>query len=120
MSTITNSVDGATITPALVLGYATARQSATVLHWVIGRPDPDVTLRQARLRSGTLELLFATEAQAALCASIHARAAVFTLSDPDVSAVNMNYVTNGRIAYTLDPQTLKQWTVSVDYQEVSA
>jgi hypothetical protein len=117
-STITQG--DTTITPALVLGYDSSRTSGNIVHWILGRPDPDITLRPARLRNGTLKLLFRTEAAAAACLSLHSGTGVFTLADPDVSSVGMRYAVDGSIDISLDPQTLEMWVVSVAYQEIAS
>lgn len=116
MATVT---DGATtITPLLVLGYASKRESRNVVHQVIGRTGDDVTLRPASLRTGTLTMLFANEADALACEQMHAAGAVFTLVDDDLSSTTMLYILAGSLPRVLDDQTRRRWTVAVDFQEV--
>jgi hypothetical protein len=117
-STITQG--GTTVTPELVLGYDSSRTSGNIVHWILGRPDPDVTLRPARLRKGTLKLLFASESAAGTCFRLHGGAGVFVLADSDVESVGMRYVVDGNIDIGLDPQTQEMWLVSVAYQEIAS
>ena len=57
--------DGSTvITPQLILGWEAAQDSRNVIHSIIGKAEPDVTLKPATLRTGTLQLLFLTAAEA--------------------------------------------------------
>ncbi|RZU64609.1 hypothetical protein EV379_0912 [Microterricola gilva] len=117
MSTITDGTT--TITPLLVLGYEATRQGRNIIHPIIGRPDPDVTLAPAALRTGTLSLLFKDEPTAAGCMTMHAAAAVFTVDRDDLPGASMRYVVAGRIGVTLDPATLLRCVVTVDFQEVA-
>lgn len=117
MTTLSNGT--VTITPELVTGYETMRTARTIAHDVIGRPDPDVTLRAAGTRKGRLELLFVDEASANQAAQLHAAASVWTLADPDLSTIGMLYVVAaGDITSSLEDQSRELWLVSVPYLEV--
>jgi len=107
-----------TVTPALVLGYDAARMSRNLVHNLIGNGAPNVTLKPASLRSGTLELLFADESTAAACEALHATEGSFTLTDSDRPSIGMVYVV-GSIRRQLEPETRAFWIVSVGFQEVS-
>jgi hypothetical protein len=117
MTTLSDGVT--TVTPILVDGYTSTRESGNVVHTIIASASPEVTLRAARLRTGTLVLLFATQAEALAAEALHALPVVLTLADPDVSGINMSYVAHGTIVVELDDQTRELWTVSVDFQEVT-
>lgn len=121
MSTITS---GATIiTPDLVTGYQSTRDSQSLFHSVIGRAYPDVTLRQTSLRRGTLTMLFAqitAEADSLAAETLHGAGLVMTFADNDRASVGMTYVTSGAVVRELEPETGAGWTLSVDYQEVRA
>jgi hypothetical protein len=108
----------ASTTPVLVTGYEARRETRSVLHNVIGRVDPDVTLLPATLRTGTLRLLYDNEAAAAEAEAMHAQAQVFTFRDDDLSTVGMKYVLSGGLLRTLDDPTRAAWTVAADFQEV--
>lgn len=122
MSTITfNPVPSDTpieIAPALVIGYQTSRESGNIVHTIIGRSDPVVTLRPAKLRTGTLGMLFTTEADAWACVNAHAGTGTFTYADSDLTGADMTYVVDGSVNIQLDEGTQTVWMVSVDYQEV--
>jgi len=112
--------DGATtITPELVLGYDTAQEGRNIFHDVLGRADPDVSLRVAGTRAGTLTLFFPTEAAANAARTLHAGAKVFTYTATDNATTSMRYVVdNAGIRVQLDPETRRRWTVAVAYREV--
>jgi hypothetical protein len=116
-TTLSNGVT--TITPTLVTGWASTQQSNTQLHAIIGNASPDVTVRPANLRAGTLGLVFSTEADAETCRTMHSAANIFTLTSTDLDQIDMSYVVAGTIAVTLDDTTLNTWIVDIDYQEVT-
>jgi len=106
-----------TISPVLVLGYETERESQNIVHDIIGG-GIGVTLIRPRPRSGTLNLLFTEEADAKDALDTLSRETTFTLSDTDRSTIAMTFVANGRIGLVLDSETRDTWEVAVDYQEV--
>lgn len=116
MTTISNG--STTITPSLVLGYTARRATRNVVHQVIGRPDPDVTLREAASRTGTLRLLFTTETAAHDAVEALASADVWALSEDDLTTIDMRFVASGEIEKALDDRTRTIWTVTADYTEV--
>lgn len=118
MTTIT-STSGATLLPELVMGYSSAREGGAVIHEILGRADPDVTLRVKATRTGTLSLLFLDEAQAAEAEAELSGAATFTLNTGgDRPTVDMSFIASGVAARTLDEDTLTVWVVDVDYREI--
>lgn len=118
MSTITHSTG--TITPRLILGWEATRPARSLVHEVLGRADPDITLRPAGVRSGTLRLLFTTGAEASAAAAVFAIAQTLTITDPDVAQVGMSFVVaEGDIVAQLDPETRRLWTLDVAFQEVA-
>lgn len=116
MTTITDG--STTLTPLLVLGWQATREARTRVHQLIGRPDPDVTLRPSAARTGQLRILCASEADATAMEALHAAGFVLTLADDDVAAVGMAYVVSGALGVELDPGTLTRWVVTADYTEV--
>ena len=116
-TTITHGAS--TITPILVLGYGADRAANNIVHAIPGRSNPDVTLRPANLRTGTLELGFTSELESKDAADLHATGGVFTLSDTDRASVGMSYVASGRISRALEDTTRGAWVISVDFQEVT-
>ncbi|WP_053203792.1 hypothetical protein [Jiangella muralis] len=117
MTTISDGTT--TLTPLLVLGWSPTREARTRVHQLIGRPDPDVTLRPHALRTGTLRILCADEAAAAAMEQLHARGVVLTLADDDLTTVAGAYVVSGTITTELDTQTLTRWVVTADFTEVT-
>lgn len=118
MPTITRGAT--TITPSLILGYSAETYSRNVIHEILGRPDPDVSLRDDTLRSGTLRLLFEFEADAIEALELHATAGTLTLSYPEISSTDMTYVRRDRMTLSLDLATLTYWVLEVGFQEVTA
>lgn len=117
METITDGTT--TITPELVLGYETAQEGRTIVHDILGRPDPDVSLAPTTTRAGTLELFFATADDAEQARVMHTQAAVFTYTATDNPTTSMRYVVaGGGLRVSLDDRTRRRWTVSVAYREV--
>ena len=117
---MTSISDGATtITPLLVTGWESSRETQNVLHVIVGRADVDVTFRAAGLRSGTLTALCDSLELALQLEVLLAQPKRFTLTDTDHAAVNMAFVVAGAIAVQLDDETRVQATVAVDYQQVT-
>lgn len=112
--------DGTTdLTPQLVLGWQSTQNARTVVHPVIGRPDPDVTLRPHTPRTGQLRMLTLNEADAHALAALHTQGLVLTLTDTDLPALGMSYVASGPVTVALDDATRRRWVVTVDYTEVT-
>ena len=103
----------------MVLGYESVRQSGNKLHAIIDRPDVDVTLKAAGLRTGTLTFGYLTYAAALVCEEMHAQPDVVTLTDDSVPGVAMTYVATGGITTSLDDESRAAWTVAVEFQEVA-
>lgn len=143
MTSVIEYGDDGVIIPTLINGYQTARESRNVIHNVVGRSAPDVTLRPAALRKGTLTMVFGGTAggegyifldgyitlleTAAADAELsskdafdaHSEPNVFVLRDGNRSTIEMTYVVDGQVTRELDPSTRRVWIVSVDYQEIS-
>jgi len=117
MTTTITSTRGGVFTPALVLDYATDRESRNVKHDILDRADFDFTLRPDAPRSGTLNLFFTDEASAFACEDGHSRSAVFTLTDTTIPSANMKYVRDGRLSRNIEEGTTR-WVVQIGYQEV--
>lgn len=109
-----------TVTPELVLGYQTQRAAPTLTHTIIGRGDPDVTLKPVGLRTGTLDLFLLTEDDAARAQAVLSEVGVFTYTDDALPSTAMRFVVKGALGIRLDDQTRRRWVVSVQYAEVAA
>lgn len=116
MPTIITSGD-ITLTPDAIDGYSSERESGNIVHPILGRANPDTTLRAASLRTGTLRLTFGGEAESKEAEDVHAVGGVFAIISPERSSVEMSYTLadRGRIRRTWDNAGF--WTLEVDYQE---
>ncbi|OJU42016.1 MAG: hypothetical protein BGN97_04480 [Microbacterium sp. 69-10] len=116
-TTITRSTDAASIIPELVLnGWDSTDEPRTIVHEILGRETPDVTLRPAAPRSGTLRLLFPDAASAEVARKFHRAAAVFTTVST-LAWVPAAYVPAGGIRTA--QQEGRRWVLEVPFQEVA-
>lgn len=106
------------IEPVLVDGYESTRTTGSLVHPILGLPTPEVTLRPAQLRTGTLRLVFPGEFVSADAETQLSVGGVFTLKSSDRVTVIMDFVPFGKITRALDDETRDVWIVSVDFQEV--
>lgn len=105
------------IEPTAVDGYSSSRRSNNVVHIIPGSPNPDVTLRPASLRTGTLRMVFADEDAAKAAEDAHSSGAAFTLTADERPTLAMHYVVSGDVTRELG--TAGQWVVQVGYQEIA-
>lgn len=89
--------DGSTtVTPYHVTPVRYTRPSGNILHEVPGREDPDVVMRAAGSRQGTLEVVCTGWGQATQVEAMHAAAgALLNWANPDTPALSMSYVLAG-------------------------
>lgn len=117
MTTITHA--NGVITPTIQDGYSASIPTRTLVHDILGRPDPDVTFRPAGMRAGTLPLVFADRAAAWAAAAVLVRGEVFTYDDPDLPEVGMAFVVGpGELTPRLDDETRDVWLLDVPFREV--
>lgn len=115
-TTITHS--GGTVTPDAVSGYDPAFEVRTIVHTILGRVDPDITFRPAALRSGSLPLEFASQADVWAAVAVLRVPQVLSLSNSDIPVMDMAFVVApGALRPELD-STRTRWTLTVPYQEV--
>jgi hypothetical protein len=116
----TTITDGSTsVVPLLVLTAGHTRTVRTITHDTLGeRTDPDVTLRPATTRHGTLELFFDNQTDALTADALHRTAVVLTLTDSVDSTKNMSYVSTGGDMETRREVPHDRWLVTVPYREV--
>lgn len=114
---------GATsITPDVVLGYESAREAASIAHPILGSSSPDVTLRPAQMRAGTLTLGFiqaTAEADSSAAEENLSAAAAFTLTESTRPTAGMRFIVTGPIRRALSSETRATWTVTFDYTEIA-
>ena len=107
------------VTAELVTQWSATRQSATVLHQVLGRPDPAPALGALRTRTGAMEVWCADEATAYDLVALYAPGVVVMLRDPDHPDLEMYHVaTRVAAAPAPEPTAIRRWLVGVDFAEV--
>lgn len=117
-STITHG--SGVITPRVIEGYEANREARTVVHDILNRANPDVTLRAPGLRRGSLKCVFATEAEAVAAFGVLGVPQILVLADDTVPSVGMSFVVaEGDLAVMLDPETRVVWVVVVPFIEVT-
>lgn len=121
MATVISSGAGV-IEPQIVLNITSDQTSGNIVHPILGRANPDVTIRPAGLRTGSIEMGFAgdtAEADSEAARSLHATGGVFVVTSDDRSTLEMFYIVSGRIVRELEDGSRDAWIVRVDYQEVT-
>lgn len=108
------------VVPTVVDGYTSTREAQSLAHPILGRPDPEVTLREAALRSGTLTLLFPDEDDSAAAELAFSQPGVWQMVDDDRDTVGMSFVVaGGAITRELHDETRNDWLLTIPYREVS-
>lgn len=112
-----------TINPTEILEYADESDGGNLIHRVLGRAAPDVTLRPGNLRTGTLTLGFEgpdSETDSAAARTLLNTGTVFALASTDRATVEMAFVRLGTVGRQLESTTRDAWIVTVQFQEVPA
>jgi hypothetical protein len=104
-----------TLEPELVLGFDTVRPGRSVVHQIIGRAEPDIVLRDAGTRAGTLRLFFVTEADASFAQDELGTPSVWTLDEPALI-----FSVTGDVSVSAVGPGYARWTVDAGFQEVPA
>ena len=116
----TTITDGTTVlTPEIITGWEASQESGNVIHAIIGKADPDVTLKPAGTRAGTLELLFLNVTDAETARAMLTQPLPFIIESTDAWLNNIHIVANGSISSVLEDTTRSMWTISFDYQEIT-
>ena len=108
----------ATIVPDLIMEYNTERESRNVLHNIIGKAEPDVSLELDGLRFGTLHLFFESKTDAWIAYDALGTVETWELTDTYHPEIDMNFVRTASMKMGLDPVSRKRWLIEMDYQEV--
>jgi hypothetical protein len=116
MATISSGI--LTFSPVLITAWSVSQESRNVVHTIIGRNDPDITLKPATTRTGTLELLFSSASAANTARGILANGTVFTITDSETWLNGLDFVMSGNISTALEDETRKMWTIQADFTEV--
>ncbi len=115
---MTNVTNGTlTVSPLLWMEYASNRDTGSVIHELIGG-DVSVHVAPARPRRVQIELLFNNEAISKLCEDMHTRPGTFTITEPGRNTHSMRYVVAGTVGRKLDPETAREWIVTIEALEV--
>ena len=116
MATITRGAT--TLTPLDVLGWSLTRKGQTVVHPIIGDTDPDLTVRDAALRSGIVRTLWSTMA-AALAASqaLAVAGTPWTFTVPETPGLTMRAYVVGDVTEASLDERGTAWVVDVTVQE---
>jgi len=116
MSTTITRLDGETTTPDIVNGYRAYVPSRNIVRDALDGSIV-VTLIPPRPRNGTLELVYAGEADAAAAVDLHCAPTTFALNSTTRDSIDMTYVLDeGEIEIELDVAGM--WRVRVPFQEV--
>lgn len=109
------------VAPDNVDGYEASRGARTKVHNVLGRVDPDITLRPAGLRTGTLTLGFIGESDAFDAHTQFSKGVVWTFYT-DERPITFSFVVpdGGTISLRLDDATRDLWFISLPFSEVIA
>ncbi|KAA9105004.1 hypothetical protein [Microbacterium rhizomatis] len=116
------TVGASTIAPTVVLGYSSERAAQNIVHPILGAESPDVTLRPALLRSGTLSLGFSdtgSEGSSRAAETLLAAVGVGSLASTDRATVAMPFVVVGTVRRELEDATRNAWIVTFGYQETA-
>lgn len=107
-----------TVTPEVVDGYTSGRESGIRVHPILGRAYPDITYQVAKLRTGTFRLVFADETDALDAETLHTTGSILTIVSDERASANFSYVATDTVIRELDDETRDVWVVEVTYQEV--
>lgn len=107
-----------TIEPTALLEYETEVASNNIIHNIIGKADPDVSLAADATRMGTLHLFFDTKADAWAAFDALRDLSVWTLNDTDHPEIDMDFTRRERMKIRLDSVSRRRWIVEMDYQEI--
>ena len=112
--------DGTTsVTPKLILEYEHTRATRSLVHDVLGRADPDVTLRAAATRSGRIRALLVSPADVSTLDELLSAPAVLSIASTDEPRLDglTFVVADADIRVTLEGQST--WFVEWTYQQVA-
>lgn len=107
------------IVPDLVLAHQDEIVGGSIIHEIIGRTDPDITLRPASAPSGTLRLFFLRWNDAQTARNAHLEAALFSVSSDSQPWLPARYVMR-RLSRIQQESATKRWVLEVEYTEVPA
>jgi hypothetical protein len=121
MSTIiSRSIDAATIAPAFIKRpFVVGDEAQSLVHNVIGRSVPDLTLRPGLLGAGSLEMYFYSAAEAENARVFHRAASTFLVTSDDAAFLPGEYVPQGRVNQAQQSDDLRHWILTVPFQDIA-
>jgi hypothetical protein len=108
------------ITPYIITDYNYTVPTRNIVHEILNRTAPVVTLAPASTRTGTLNIFCATYAEAIAARDLHTKAGTFSWTTTDFTpAATMYYVVSGAVTVAQDSADVTRWMVNVEYKEVT-
>jgi len=117
-SSISRYGEAPSFTTEFVVEFTSRREARNIVHTIIGRPDPDVTLRGPGLRQGAMGIWCQDYASAVTLEALLASQAVLRLQET-VLGIDLAFVCTGSIELRRDSTNTTRWLVRSDYQEVT-
>lgn len=114
--TITSQATASTAIP-LVMDYAADRASGNIVHRILGRPDPEITLKPLRMRTGTLTCFMGDITAAHDLVEQLKEIGWQRLESTEAAHTNMYFVVSGNIGITTSDET-QTFVVTIAFQEV--
>jgi hypothetical protein len=99
------------------LGYVVSRASENVIHRIMNRADPDVTLKPTPLRTGTFEALIHGQTDAEALAYALGRPSKFAWTSEGFASIL--FVVSGPVQIRQE-DNLSSYVVSFEFTEVAA
>jgi hypothetical protein len=107
-----------TVNPITVTAYEAVTDSRNIMHWIIGRPDPDYSLAGDGPRRGSLAALFPDADSAEAGRAMLSQRSTFTLTDSGNPVVDMTFIREGSMRARQGP-TRGSWLLDIGFQEVA-
>ncbi|MFP7760912.1 hypothetical protein [Marisediminicola sp. LYQ85] len=105
----------------IITEYEFMLPSRNVIHNILNRRTPEVTMLPISTREGTLNIVARSYSEAMAVVDLHRTNATFlwTSDDLNVSGEQLYYVLRGAVTAVQDQNVSDVWTVSVEYKAVS-
>lgn len=104
------------IDPDGISEYESVQDAGSIVHTVPGSAEPDISLRVAGLRTGSLRLSFSSSLPWERARVLFSGVETFLIIAPEVEAVEMAFVVVGQIRAR--QVSTGQWTLDVGFQEI--
>lgn len=104
-----------TVAPLSLSAYSSDQAGGAIVHDILGRSTPDVTLRPLEMRTGSLVLDFATEALSSDARNALSASSSWTLTHSERTSVNMRFIVR-RLSRAIENNG--RWMLSVTWEEV--